>query len=120
MIHVGILVNKDDNEEMENGIDKSVWIGRYQIISEGRIFILVDFGQGAAKDKVIFLKCGITFRQWIVNYQQPRSIIIQNNTFIKWKGDVRWNQDLHSDIGNQLLGMKFLFCFNISVLTVIV
>lgn len=24
MIHVGILVNKDDNEEMENGIDKSV------------------------------------------------------------------------------------------------
>jgi hypothetical protein len=24
MIHVGILVNNDDNEAMENGIDKSV------------------------------------------------------------------------------------------------
>jgi hypothetical protein len=61
--HIG---EHDDNEEMENGIDKSVWIGRYQAVCEGKALILVDFGQGAAKVRVIFLKCGTTFQHLIV------------------------------------------------------
>jgi hypothetical protein len=51
-----------------NYIDKSVWMWRYEIMSERRAFIQVDFGQVQQRTKIIFLKCGTICQQWIVKF----------------------------------------------------